>query len=102
MTGVLPIIIRGGSLLRKIDRRGLTADRKKTILKKYDYTCVYCFCDGDNVDHIIPWSYTHDDSEDNLVVACWICNLIASNRVFDTFEEKQIFIQNRKYQWIRR
>ena len=86
----------------KIDQRTLTQAEKEKILKKYDYTCVYCFCDADTIDHIIPWSYIRCDNEENLVAACWICNLIATNKVFDSFYEKQKYVQDKKYQWIKK
>lgn len=86
--------------MKKIDSRELTPAQKKKILEKYDYTCVYCFCDADTVDHVIPWSYRRDDNEDNLVAACWKCNLIVNNKVFDFFHLKQEYIQGQLYKWI--
>ena len=88
--------------LKGYDSRELTQARKKEILDKYDYTCVYCFNDAEQVDHIIPWSYAHDDREENLVACCWICNLIAYNKIFDTFRLKSEHIQAVRYRWIKR
>ena len=88
--------------MQKIDARTLTKAQKKTILERDDYICGYCYGEADEVDHIIPWSFRHDDSEDNLIAACWLCNLTGANKVFDTFKEKQEDIQDKRYKWIKR
>jgi CRISPR/Cas system Type II protein with McrA/HNH and RuvC-like nuclease domain len=54
--------------------------------------CQYCGFPGESIDHIIPWSYRHDNSMDNLVVACMPCNQCAHNKMFDTFMEKRDFV----------
>ena len=87
--------------MKKIDDRDLTPAQKKKILEKFDFTCVYCWNPAETVEHIIPWSYDHDNREENLVAACWLCNLIASNKVFNTFSDKLAHVQNRRYQWIK-
>lgn len=91
--------------LRNIDDynvRTLTLAQKKEILEKYNYVCMYCYGDADQVDHIIPWSHTHDNREENLVACCWICNLVASNKVFDTFSLKLEHVQAIRYDWIKK
>ncbi|MCR4286905.1 MAG: HNH endonuclease, partial [Deltaproteobacteria bacterium] len=88
--------------MKKIDDRTLTPALRKKILDKYDNICVYCFSDADQVDHLTPWSYRHDDSENNLVASCWLCNIIGSNKIFKTFGKKQEYIQKRRYDWIKR
>lgn len=88
--------------MKEIDARTMTPGLRKKILEKYDRVCVYCYEDADQVDHIIPWSYKRCDDEDNLVACCWICNLVASSRVFDTFQDKQDFVQKRRYKWIQK
>lgn len=95
-------IIEQGEKMRGIEDRVLTPNQKKKVLERFDYVCVYCFTEAETVDHVIPWSYAHDDSEDNLVAACWLCNLIAHNKMFDTLSHKQEYVIAKKYNWIKR
>ena len=88
--------------MRKIGDRTLTLAQKQKVLEKYDFTCGYCFGPAEQVEHILPWSYSYDDSEENLIASCWLCNLIASNKIFDTFLLKQEYIQAKRYYWIKR
>ena len=71
------------------------------VLRYFNYTCVYCGGPADQVDHFVPISYRKDNSKTNLLAACWMCNLIAGNKVFDTFDEKRFFIlaQYEKPKW---
>lgn len=48
-------------------------------------------------DHQIPWIYSQNNSADNFVAACQICNGIKSDRVFASPDEARVHIQNR---WI--
>ena len=84
------------------DDRTLTLYQKQQVLKRFDDTCVYCFKEAACVDHIIPWSYKHDDSPDNLVASCQLCNCIASNKVFESFGAKWDYIDKRKKKWEKR
>lgn len=86
----------GGSEMKPIDARRLTSAKKQQVLERDNETCMYCLEVADEVDHIIPWSYRHDDSMENLVAACWLCNHIASNKVYDSFAEKRDAIIKRK------
>jgi len=73
---------------------------KKKLLKKYDYTCQYCayspkYCFDFiplHIDHIIPRSYGGSDKTHNLTVACEWCNSHLSNKTFDSFIDKKIYI----------
>jgi len=47
---------------------------KKKIREKFNYTCQLCGGYGEDVDHIVPWAISHDNSEDNLRVLCHRCN----------------------------
>jgi hypothetical protein len=80
-----------------IDARTLTRYQKDRILERDDYCCLYCFGKAEEVDHIIPWSFTHDNSDRNLVSACWLCNRIASDKVFKTFSRKRDYVVNKRY-----
>ena len=72
----LGITVEGWGKMRKIDDRTLTPAQKQKILEKYENTCGYCFGIAEEVDHILPWSYLHDDTEDNLIASCWLCNIL--------------------------
>lgn len=76
-----------------INQRKLSQSRKEEILEYYNYICQYCYDEGYEVDHIIPWNYIHDDSVNNLVCCCKLCNLVASDKVFDDFNKKRKYIQ---------
>jgi hypothetical protein len=86
--------------MKKISDRTLTDSRRQEILEKYDHTCMYCLGEADQVDHILPWSYRHDDSEDNLVACCWLCNVVASNKIFKSFKGKKDYIQKWRNKWL--
>lgn len=81
-------------------RPNLTQSRKEKILEEYNHECQYCYGPADVVDHIIPLSYSHDNSEENLVASCWLCNLIAGDKVFKNFNRKRDYIINRRYKYI--
>jgi hypothetical protein len=58
--------------------------------------CLYCGDPANEVDHIIPHSYSLDNREENLVASCTICNRIASDKVFDGFIAKQTHIREER------
>jgi hypothetical protein len=74
-------------------RRILTFDDRQKILERDGYVCAYCLAEATEVDHIIPWSWSHDDNENNLVAACEDCNGIAADKVFESLKEKYNYIQ---------
>lgn len=72
----------------------------KKVYQRDKFTCQYCGYNLKNaktflplhIDHIRPWSSQGGNSEKNLVVACQECNLSASDKWFNNFEEKKEFI----------
>lgn len=55
--------------------------------------CFYCQEEiAVSIDHIIPQSWDHDDSIENLVPACMYCNSIASDKMFEDVEIKRQYI----------
>lgn len=55
--------------------------------------CFYCHKDiATQLDHIIPYSYSEDNSIHNLVPCCGMCNVIATDKVFSGVDEKQEYI----------
>jgi 5-methylcytosine-specific restriction endonuclease McrA len=75
--------------------RHLSESVKQKILDR-DILCVYCGATAEEVDHVVPWSWSHCDDEDNLVAACSICNHIASNFMFPDFDMKRNYIRARR------
>ena len=64
----------------------------KRVMGRHGGACVYCGERATCLDHINPLSYTGDNSEDNLVASCQLCNAIAGSLVFDTFEAKREYV----------
>ena len=65
---------------------------KQKILERDLYICAYCLGNATEVEHVVPWDWTHNNDEDNLVASCVDCNRIASDRVFSSFDEKRAYI----------
>lgn len=65
---------------------------KRHILERDGYVCAYCLGEATEVDHIIPWDWSHDDSDDNLIASCHTCNSIAMDKVFPSLNEKYQYI----------
>ena len=66
------------------------------VLRESNFMCIYCGGDATEVDHIIPYSYSQNNNEENLVPACSTCNGLASNKIFDSLIEKIGFVQKRR------
>jgi hypothetical protein len=47
-----------------------------------------------HVDHVIPVAAGGTNNLNNLVIACPICNLIASSKVFPSLMAKKLFVLN--------
>jgi hypothetical protein len=74
----------------------------KKVFKRDRYTCQYCGYSLQNatefrtleIDHIRPWSCSGSNRMENLAVCCGKCNRHASNKWFNTFEEKKQYLIN--------
>ncbi len=56
--------------------------------------CVYCHKQtATQIDHVIPYSYIHTHMMANLRPCCAWCNLLASDKVFEGFDEKYNFLR---------
>lgn len=91
-------------------RKSLGRKRKKEILEKQDYRCLYCQLRFGslvyrkskpiklkiNWDHKIPWVYSQDNQAANYAAACHICNAIKSDLYFGSVEDAQLYIQQRR------
>lgn len=64
------------------------------LISLYGNMCAYCHREvAQSVDHVIPWSYSYDNSIDNLRPCCLWCNLTLSDKLFESFEAKQAYIR---------
>jgi 5-methylcytosine-specific restriction endonuclease McrA len=65
-----------------LKRKDLPDKVKARVRARYGGVCAQCGSDDrPEVDHIVPWSLTHDDSEENLQLLCFPCNRRKSNKV---------------------
>ena len=55
---------------------------RERILRRDGYICQYCGQEADTVDHVIPRRLGGNDSNDNLLSACYKCNLSKGGRFF--------------------
>lgn len=93
-------------------RRTPSQQEQLRILSEQDNRCLYCglhfgtkMFRGAKIlelavrwDHYIPFSVTANNSAQNFVAACQVCNGIKSSRIFESLEEarKHIFRQREK------
>ena len=87
-------------------RRCPSVEAAKEILDAQNNRCLYCDHEfGDAVfykgrrrliklhwDHMVPWDYTQNNSDENFAAACSICNGIKSDLVFRTVEEVRLHV----------
>jgi hypothetical protein len=63
----------------------------------YGQYCSYCMEEpAQTIDHVIPWSHSYCDEIWNLRPCCLWCNLHASDKYFETFEDKQQFLRDKR------
>lgn len=87
----------------------LTKAQREAKLKQQNYRCCYCLRPFGNVvirrtrqivlkwewDHFVPVAYARDNSTDNFVAACQVCNSLKSARCFDTWEEAHAYLREK-------
>jgi len=67
------------------------------LLKRDGSRCYYCRKEiATTIDHIIPYSWDSNNSIENCVLACALCNSIAGNKMFDSLEHKRQYILNQR------
>lgn len=90
-------------------RRTPGAEDKRSILERQKQCCFYCdrrfgsaVLRKNNLrilkvcwDHQIPWVYSQNNSAQNFVAACQICNGFKGNRCFAGPDEARSFIEGR-------
>lgn len=67
------------------------------LVKVYGQSCYYCGEFATCIDHVIPVAAGGGNNIDNLVLSCSWCNLLASDKVFETLEEKCDYILWRRF-----
>ncbi len=77
---ILPSVVRLGNFIRK--PRLAVKLSKQNILRRDRHTCQYCGINQSSltIDHLIPKSQGGEDTWDNLVCACTVCNNKKANR----------------------
>lgn len=81
------------------DRRPLSENKRRKIMERDLWLCVYCNADATCVDHVVPYSWSGCDDDDNLVACCTECNLTAGCMVFEDFKDKQRYILIERNLW---
>ena len=74
------------------DTRDISLDLRLRIFEKGYGLCVYCGGFADEVDHVIPWHFSHNSEERNLVASCQLCNNLAQGKIFSSFHAKKSYI----------
>lgn len=69
-------------------RRAVDLDVRGRVFARDGHCCVYCGAkDGLQVDHDFPVSRGGDNAEDNLLTACFLCNVRKGNKTRAEFEK---------------
>lgn len=79
-----------------MSKEGIKPSVVRYVLRRDFNTCQYCGDPTTDLDHVIPRSKGGTHNKDNLVVACRVCNSIASDKLFESFYHKKEFILRRK------
>jgi len=77
---------------------------KEQVLKRDDWTCVYCGYNGSksaeaflrgnfHVDHKIPRAKGGSEDIENMVTACGPCNTFKSDNEFDSIEDASLWLK---------
>lgn len=77
-------------------RTSVSPERRWAIIERAGGICIYCGLPAVCVDHVVPYSYSQDNSDDNLVAACRWCNAHLSNMTFDSVRAKREYLQTQK------
>ena len=95
MTNIGCGILRGKVIMR-MRRKLISSYMRERILREFKHKCVYCTGTATEVEHVEPYSYSKDNSEQNLVAACVYCNSVARDIVFESFEKKKDYILTKR------
>ena len=68
-----------------------------TLITRYGVLCYYCHEEvSSTIDHVVPYNWDGDDSLENLVPACFWCNAAASDKIFDSVQDKKEYILKKR------
>lgn len=79
---------------RKISKQNnINAHVKLNILRKYDFTCIYCGATGSQkypltADHVFPLALGGDNQQNNLACSCKKCNQKKGKMLLTDFLKK--------------
>jgi len=91
-------------------RKTPSKSQKDRILREQNDRCFYCsvllgsyryknsmpFLIKINWDHRLPFAYSQNNKTENFVAACHVCNGIKSDHLFQTIEEAQVYIAEKR------
>jgi 5-methylcytosine-specific restriction endonuclease McrA len=67
------------------------------LVEMYGNVCFYCNKEiATTIDHVVPYSWDGDNSIENLVPACALCNCIAGDKMFESVIQKRAHIMSRR------
>ena len=66
-------------------KKRVSAHRRKLVMERDEYQCVFCWAEDDlTLDHIIPISRGGTNALDNLQVLCRRCNQWKGSRLLES------------------
>lgn len=74
------------------------------LVERYGNLCFYCKEEvATTINYKVPYAQNEDNAIENLIPSCAFCNSLASNKLFDTCEQKRAYImkQREKYKNMR-
>jgi 5-methylcytosine-specific restriction endonuclease McrA len=91
-------------------RKTPTAAEKRKILNQQGTICFYCCVEFGSIrfrhglpffiktewDHQMPFAYSQNNSTENFVAACHVCNGIKSSHIFQTIEEARAYLTDKR------
>ena len=91
-------------------RKTPTKADKDRILRSQDNRCFYCGASFGSIrfrhgipliikiewDHQLPFAYSQNNYANNFVASCKVCNGIKSDHIFQTIEEAQVYLAERR------
>jgi len=77
-------------------RINLQPHEKERILKRDNWLCQYYGNPAKSIDHIMPQAFCPDNTEENLVSSCALCNALANAKCFNSFEAKRAYILKKR------
>jgi 5-methylcytosine-specific restriction endonuclease McrA len=73
-------------------RLPLSPKLRKKIMERDGYACQYCGDTATEIEHVMPYTKGGPNDESNLVASCYACNHLALAKLFNSFDEKKIWI----------